>query len=206
MVISVQLSAAVLIQVLHVSTEDTILCRFLQKSCHFFFSVRTATDAKSPRALFVHILSYETLLFNIAITISYVFFLVMNLILDFTCVPPLFLTSAVWSPGTFSKCQWKSMGAIFSSRKGIPWCIFTSYALAYQVLFCQSTSLLPRVAWQQNAIQNNTECDGILAGKSMYCRATNSCFWWCGPTLIKYFLSNMYVGKNACYQHTVAFY
>ena len=60
------------------------------------------------------------------------------------------LTFTVWSPWTFSKHWWVSMGAIFStSRNWVP----HLYALECQTPFCQTAPLLPSVTWQQHVIE-----------------------------------------------------
>jgi len=46
------------------------------------------------------------------------------------------LTSTVWSPEMCSKCQWMSMGAIFSCMEELN--TFASYILPSQTTFCQT--------------------------------------------------------------------
>ena len=71
------------------------------------------------------------------------------------------LTSTVWSPSTFSKCQWTS----FFSHGGIQWHTFASYALLCQMPFCQTAPLLPFVARQQHVMgywQGGLSCTSVF--------------------------------------------
>ena len=76
---------------------------------------------------------------------------------------PLVLTSNVWSPETFSKPRWKSMGAIFFLYGGIQFHFFTSHTLACQTPFCHTAALLPSVTWQQRVMANWGECSTSTA-------------------------------------------
>ena len=122
--------------------------------------------------LIEHILNYKTLFLSIFVTISYAFSPATNKSLharvleiytsrcptvavataETTTHPLTALTSTVWFPKTFSKSQWKSIGAIIS-HGGIQWHTFASYALPCQVPFHHAASPLPSVAQQQHAME-----------------------------------------------------
>ena len=122
--------------------------------------------------LIEHILFYKTLFFNAIITISCTFSLVMNKslhvlliniytsrdaplllspLLKYTMHHLTVLTSTAWSPSTFSKCRWMSMGAIFFCVEEFN-DVFVSYTLPCQTPLCQTAPLLPSVTWQQNGM------------------------------------------------------
>jgi len=58
------------------------------------------------------------------------------------------LTSTVWSPSVFNKCQWVP----FFLNGGIQWRTFSSWALPCQMPLCQTAPLLPSVTWQQHVM------------------------------------------------------
>ena len=61
-------------------------------------------------------------------------------------------------------------GCNFFSCGGIQWCTFASYALLYQIPFCQTAPLLPSVMWQQNIT--------VFAGRfNLYWHNTNIMGW-----------------------------
>ena len=101
--------------------------------------METTVNAMSIVTLLEQILTYRTLFFNIVTTMSYAFLPVMNksmhAMLVKTCTgggDPLLLkctthhltvfTSTVWSPETFSKHQWMSVGATFSAWRYLANC------------------------------------------------------------------------------------
>ena len=125
------------------------------------------------------ILSYKTLFFNVIITLSYVFLPTMNKILyavlvkictsgdDLQSLSSVLkgtthcltvLTSTVWSPSVFNKCQWVP----FFLNGGIQWHTFASWAPPCQMPLCQTAPLLPSVTQQQNVT-------GILVGRFGLC-------------------------------------
>ena len=100
----------------------------------------------------------------------------LELGLSFMCLLPLLkhtircltvLTSTGWSPSTFSKCQWMSMGAIFSTWKN-------SVKL---LCFIHTDTILsdcPSAAICHTA----RNCNGILVGRfNFYCHPTYIHLW-----------------------------
>ena len=84
--------------------------------------------------------------------------------------PPIVLTYAIWSPSTFSKYLWVSLGAIFSTRRNLP----TSLHFIRPSMSDAIVSDCPSAATYQTAIT----CNGILVGRfSLYCHDTNICLW-----------------------------
>jgi len=85
------------------------------------------------------------------------------------------LTSTVWSPYTFSKCRWMSLGAIFSTwRNSVTHLCFIHPSMSDAVLWDCPSAVICHMA---------TKFDGILVGKfNLYCHITNICLWCRGPT------------------------
>ena len=85
------------------------------------------------------------------------------------------LTSAVWSPQTFSKHWWMCVGAIFSA-----WGSSLIHLCFIHTSMSDTTlSDCPSAANCHTAIKYN----GILVGRfRLYSHATNICLWNCGLT------------------------
>ena len=83
------------------------------------------------------------------------------------------LTSTVWPPETFSKCQWMSMGTIFSAwRISVPHLCSIHTSISDAILsHCPSAAICCTV----------TICNRILVGRfNLYCHPTNIHLWHCG--------------------------
>ena len=103
--------------------------------------------------------------------------------LSFMSVPPLLkhtihcltvLTSTVWSPGTFSRCWWISVGAFFFHMKDIsdtpllhPRCHVRCHVvkLPFSAICCTATTFSEKWAGRFNPC----------------CHTANICLWCCGP-------------------------
>ena len=83
------------------------------------------------------------------------------------------LTSTVWSPSTFRKHCWMSIGAVFFFQGGIQWHAFISSPLPWPPPFCQTAPLLPSVTWKQTVTEYWWEGSTFIA----------ICLSHCGPTL-----------------------
>ena len=85
------------------------------------------------------------------------------------------LTSTVWSPETFSKHQWMSMGAISSAwRNSITHLCFIHNSMSDAILSdCSSVAVCHTAA----------KCNATLERRfNLCCHTTNIHFWWCGST------------------------
>ena len=85
------------------------------------------------------------------------------------------LTSTVWFPEMFSKHQWMSVDAIFSSWRNS----VTALCSIHTSMSDTIQSDCPLVA----VCHTPTECSGILVEMfSLYCHTTNTYLWLHGPT------------------------
>lgn len=142
------------------------------------------------------ILSYRTLFFNIATTISCVFssaiptchtfknlhghwkcslsFMSLSLPLKWSTHHLTVFTSTGWSPETFSKYWQMSMCSIFSTcRNSLLHLCFIHTSVSDAILSNCSTAAICHTA---------TTCNKISVGKfHLYCHPTNICHWHHGP-------------------------
>ena len=159
--------------------------------------METARDAKSTATLFDRAnLSYKTLFFSIVTTISCAISRAMNKSLyavlikmgtsrdDPWSLSPLLkcttyclsvLTSTVWSPETFSKHHWMSVGTIFSTwTNSVPHLCFIHTSMSDTIV-----SECPSAAICHTA----TTWNWISVGRfSLYCHTTTIHLWHHGPT------------------------
>jgi len=99
------------------------------------------------------------------------FFMLLSLLLKLTTHCFTVLTFTGWSPKTFSKHWWISVGAIFFCAKvfnGTP-LLHPHFLVIYHFV---------RVPFCCHLSHGNK----ILAGRFNLCCTTNICFWYCQPT------------------------
>jgi len=141
--------------------------------------------------LIEQILSYKNY-FSTVTTINCAFSLAMNKSLHAELVkvcssrgdPLLFLTSIVWSPKTFRKCRWISMGTIFSAqRNSVALVCFIPTSVSYVILSDCPSAAICHVA---------TKCNGTLVRRfNLYYHTTmyESFFvFWLKACFLRYFL------------------